>query len=133
MRHAQKSASRIQKIQIGDGLLAQSVAAQIMQVTNTRRRPPKANFIQLRRRNACEIEARAYGLDREARIVFHAAQSLFGNREKEFAVAHDARRGIVHLRVVDAQADHGVALNPFAREIECLTLPLHDDERMNFL
>ncbi|MGH9725662.1 MAG: hypothetical protein ACRD41_11405 [Candidatus Acidiferrales bacterium] len=43
-----------------------------------------------------------------------AAQTFFGNGEYNFAIARDARRGIVHLRIVDAQSYHVFILSSHA-------------------
>ena len=88
------------------GLLAGRVTIQIVEKCNARTRPALANEIHLFGSHPGEIEASANRERREARIVFYAAQALFGHREKHFAIAGDARRGIVHLRIIDPEGNH---------------------------
>ena len=38
---------------------------------------------------------------REAGIVFEAADALFGNGEKQLAIANEASGGVVHLGIVE--------------------------------
>ena len=63
------------------------------------------NKIQLIRLNVGEIQSGAYRERGETRPVLDAAQSLLGDGEDHFAVAHNARRRIVHLRIVAPHAE----------------------------
>ena len=68
--------------------------------------PAETNFIDLRGSDFREVETGLNGEPGETGIVLDARDAFFRRREKEFAVAHDACRGIVHLRVVDSNGQH---------------------------
>ena len=77
-----------------------------MAVNRTGGLPAEANFIDLRGSDFREVETSLNGQPGETGIVLDARDAFFRRREKEFAVAHDACRGIVHLRVVDSDGQH---------------------------
>src|SRR5579862_1560213 len=80
-------------------------ALQIVLESFNCRRPSKADKIELIGANAGRSQA---GLNRErrkSRVMFQAAQTFFGYREKNVAIAGNADRGIVHFRIVDTEAD----------------------------
>ena len=68
-------------------------------------RPPEADKIELIGANAGRGQAGFDRERRESRVMFQAAQAFFRYREKNVSIAGDAGRGIVHFRIVDAQAD----------------------------
>jgi hypothetical protein len=35
--------------------------------------------------------------------MLHPAQAFFRHREKQFPVAHDARGGVMHLRIINSE------------------------------
>ena len=96
-------------------LPARRVATQIVQKSGARTRPALADVIEFVGAHAGKIEAGANREGGKARVVLHAAEALFGDGEKHFAVARDARRGIVHLRIVDSDRNH-IAKAPRVRE-----------------
>src|SRR3989442_10499480 len=52
-----------------------------------------------------------------------AAEALFGDGKQYFPIAHDARRGVMHV-VADAQTDHAAGNTPFrANRIKRSLLP----------
>ena len=101
-----KLARRIEQSARIHRLLARCVAPQIVQETRSWRRPSLADEIDFLGADAGEIEASPNRQGRETRIVLHAAQTLFRHRKQNFAVAHDARGRIVHLRIVDSESKH---------------------------
>ena len=50
--------------------------------------------------------------------VFEAGDALFGDREQEFAVADDAGRGVMHLRIVDPESQHAVVCIPQCASVQ---------------
>ena len=68
--------------------------------------PAKADKIEIGGVYTGEVETRPDRADRKAGVVLGAAQSFFGDGEERLAIAHDARRGVVHLRVVDPKRNH---------------------------
>lgn len=77
-----------------------------MAVNRTGGLPAETNFIDLRGSDFREVETGLNGQPGETGIVLDARDAFFRRREKEFAVAHDTSRGIVHLRVVDSNGQH---------------------------
>src|SRR5262249_61410803 len=71
--------------------------------------PSEADLVHLGSWNFCEVEAGLNRELREARVVLRARQTFLRNCEKQLAVPHDARGGIVHLRIVDSESDHEAA------------------------
>lgn len=65
--------------------------------------PAETHLVQLLRTYLREIEARANGALWKARIVLRTADALFRYGEQQFAVAHDAGRRIMHLRVINPE------------------------------
>ncbi len=77
-----------------------------MPVQRPGRLPAEAHFIHLLRVHLREIQARSNGVLRKPRVMFHPAEALFGHGKQQLAVAHDARRGIMHLRIINPQCQH---------------------------
>lgn len=68
-------------------------------------RPTETDKIELIGAKAARGQAGFDRERRESRVMFQAAQALFGYGEKNVAIAGDAGRGIVHFRIIYAQAD----------------------------
>jgi hypothetical protein len=102
MTHAEEVASRIQDVRIANWMPAPYKICEIMEVSRARRRPPEADVIQFVRANACKIQARPDREDRKTRIVLDATEALLSDGKQQRSIADNARRGIVHLRVIDA-------------------------------
>ena len=99
--HAQEVQRRIQAIQVGQRHFPCGVTLQIVPEDRPRRLPPKTHFVQLFRSRVCEIETCSNGILGEAGIVLQPADALFRHSEQELAVAHDARRRVMHLRIIN--------------------------------
>ena len=96
----------VQHVQIADRPLARGIQFQVVTKRRARSLPADAHFVDLVGSNLGEIKA---GLDRKAGkagVVLYATDAFFGNREKQFAIAHQAGGGIVHLRIVETECDH---------------------------
>src|SRR5260221_12553622 len=70
------------------------------------RLPPDTHVVHLRGGDFPEVQASLDGEGGKARVVLHSADALLGDREEQFAVPHQARGRIVHLRIVEAKGDH---------------------------
>jgi len=75
-------------------------------VNRARRLPTKTNFIDLPGSDFREVETGLNGESGETGIMLEARDALFRHGEKQFAVAHNACGGIVHLRVVNSDCQH---------------------------
>ena len=112
--HAEELPRRIEQRAGVHRLPARGVAAQIVQVCSARTRPALADVIHFVGANAGEIQASANREGGEPRVVLHAAEAFFGDGEQHFSIARNARRGIVHLRIIDSDRDH-IAKTPPVR------------------
>ena len=110
VRHAEELPRGIEQGSRIHGLLAGGVAAQIVQIAGARAGPALTDVIHFVGANASEIQASANRQGGESRVVLHATQPFFGDGEKHFPVARNARRGIVHLRIIDSDRDHIVTI-----------------------
>src|SRR5579863_1824036 len=104
--HAGEMARGIEQSARIHGLLVRHITIQIMEKSSARTRPSLAQEIHLLCAHSGKIEARAYRKLRESSVVLDAAEALLSDREKHFAVARDARRRIVHLRIINSQRNH---------------------------
>ena len=84
-------------------LLVRHKAIEIVKKSSARPRPTLTEEVHLFRAHASKIEAGANRKRGETRVVLDAAEALFGDSEKHFAIARDARGGIMHLRVINSQ------------------------------
>src|SRR5262249_1955979 len=91
--------------------------------------PAEADFVHIGSRNFREVEAGLNGGLRKACVVRHARNRLFSNREQQFAVAHDACGGIVHLRIVDSEGGHEPACAVFLPKHQAsgVSVPVNPD------
>src|SRR5580765_124798 len=94
--------------------------------------PPKAHLVQLLRLNPRKIQARANRVHRKPRIVFRPADSFFRHRKHQLAVAHQTRRRIMHLRIINPKGDHAVPKTPLRLSRKLVVSP-DDEKRMNLL
>jgi len=101
MPHAQEVQRRIHPVEIGKRHFPRGVALQIVPEDRPSRLPAETHFVQLLRSHMGEVEARSNGVFSEAGIVLQPADALFRHREQQFAVARDARRRVMHLRIVN--------------------------------
>jgi hypothetical protein len=97
MRHAGEQQRGIQDAHIRGRKLAADKAFQVGGKQAVRRRPSLANKIEPIGTHLGELHAGANGVVGEAGIVFQPADAFLRYRIKQFAVAHNARGGIVHL------------------------------------
>ena len=108
MPHAEKMQRRIQPAEIRQRHLSGGIAFQIVAIDWSSRLPAEAHFVQLFSANTREIQARLNRFLRKARVMLHSADALFRHRKKELAIAGDAGRRIMHLRIVNPQRDHAL-------------------------
>ena len=102
MPHAYKLQRRIQHVEIIEAHLTGGKTFQIVAVGSACVRPTETNFVQLVGRYAGKIQTSLHRQARKCGIMFHAADALFRYGKKQFSVAHNAGRGVVHPRIVDA-------------------------------
>src|SRR5689334_8607882 len=88
----------------------------------SRRAPSEANFVDLVRSEAGVIKAGLQRQARKPRIVLHSADAFFGDGHEKLAIAHDARRRIVHSAVVQADRYHR-EISPLAERRSAVTPP----------
>ncbi len=110
--HAGELARGIQNIQIGSRPAARGVEAQILAKRCAGGLPTDTDLIHLGGSDFCKIEARLDGQGRETRV--YAADAFLGDSEEQLAVSHQARRRIVHLRIVESKGNHADALPSLA-------------------
>ena len=108
VRHARVQPRGIQHIQISDRILAAQKALQIRGEDPAGRRPARADGVELIGTHLRELQAGANGVVRETGIVLDPADAFLGDRKQQFAVARNACRGIVHLRIVETESDHRI-------------------------
>src|SRR5437764_11254061 len=77
-----------------------------------------------------KIQACSNRVLRESRIMFRAADAFFRHRKNKLAVAHQARRRIMHLRIVNPQCDHAIPESLLYPDSGSLVSP-DDQKRMN--
>jgi hypothetical protein len=97
MPHAQEMKRGIQHVQIIERHFRGGVAFYIVTKSGPGARPAETNFVQLICLHVSKIETGLDGVAREGCVVFYAADALFGDGKKQFSIADDARRGIMHL------------------------------------
>jgi len=110
MPHAQEVQRRIHPVEIGKRHFPRGVALQIVPEDRPGRLPAEAHFVQLLRSHIGEVEARSNGIFGETSIVLQPADALFRHRKQKFAVARDARRRIMHLRIINPQCQHSSSI-----------------------
>src|SRR5690348_13517064 len=110
--HAGIQARGIENIQVGGGILAAQKTLQIRGKNAMRRGPSLADEIELVGADFGKVQAGANGEPRETGVMLDPADALLGYGKKPFAVADNAGRGIVHLRIVEAQTDHKLSTAP---------------------
>src|ERR1700704_3266474 len=123
VRHACVQSRGIQQIQIRDWILAAQKALQIRGEHAARRRPALAYEIELVGPHLHKIQTRADGEARKTSIVLDPADALLSHGKKQLAVTHNACRGIVHLRIVEAQSDHFPRTPNFLPAHQVIALP----------
>ncbi len=106
MPHAQEVQRRIQAVEVRQRHFPCGVALQIVPVHGPRRLPPETHFVYLLRSYFREVQTRSNGVPGKPGIVLQPADALFRHRKQQFAVAHDARRRIMHLRIANSQGQH---------------------------
>src|SRR5260370_13673970 len=99
---------RIQPRGMGKRQFPGGGALKIMPEDRPRCLPAETPLVQLLRLHIGEVQARSNGIFRKAGIMFQPADALLRHCKQKFAVPHDARRGIMHLRVVNPQCDHAL-------------------------
>ena len=112
MPHAQEVQRRIQPIQIAQRHFPRGVAFQIVAVHRPRCLPAETHFVQLFCPDIREVQACSNGIFRESGVMLQPADALFRHREQQFAVAHNARRRIMHLRIINPQRQHSSSVSP---------------------
>ena len=68
-------------------------------------RPTRANIIHIVRSHAGKIQTSLDTEKRKTCIMFSSTEAFFRNRKNHFAIACNARRRVVHMRVINPQAD----------------------------
>src|SRR5260370_4677373 len=106
MPHAQEAQRRIQPVEIRQGHFPRGIALQIVPEYRPRRLPAKTHFVQLLRSQLREVQTRSNGVFRKAGIVLQPADALFRHGKQHLSVSRDARRRIMHLRIVNPQRQH---------------------------
>src|SRR5258708_505322 len=122
--HAGELARGIQNIQIGSRPAARGVEAQILAKRCAGGLPTDTDFIHLGSGDFCKIEASLNSQSRETRVVLYAADALLGDSEEQLAVLHQARRRIVHLRIVESKGDHATSDSSAGQKPANLLLPI---------
>jgi hypothetical protein len=88
---------RIQSIEIRQRHFPRGIALQIVPEDRPRGLPAEAHFVQLLRSHIREVQTRANRVFWKTGIVLQPADALFRHGEQQLAVAHDARRRVMHL------------------------------------
>jgi hypothetical protein len=105
VRHARVKPRGIQRIQIGERILAAQKALQIGGKDSARSGPALANEIEFVRRTFAKSRQARMAV-RKAGIVLDPADALLGHGKEQLAITRDAGRRIVHLRIIKPQGDH---------------------------
>src|SRR5439155_2186828 len=120
--HADEVPCGVQNIQIAERIVSSQKVLDVGNEDGVRLRPAQRNVVYFLRLQIRCIQAGFDRQMREPRIVLHAAQAFLGDREQQLAVADDARRGVVHLRIVNSKANHD--LNPALRKLSSVVSTL---------
>src|SRR4029077_18481685 len=110
--HAGKVPRGIKYIEITDGPTGCRKEFQVVPVNGSGCLPAETYFVQSLRSGIRKLQASVNRQFREACVVLHPADPLFRYGEEQLSIAHDARRRIMHLRIVDPQCDHGTTRIP---------------------
>ena len=107
VRHARVQTRGIQNIQVRCRILAgRRNISSPRQILRSGAGHPWQTKSSWSGRNFRKIQACANRMVRKAGIVLDPADALLGHGKQQFAVAGNARRGIVHLRIVESDCDH---------------------------
>src|SRR5260370_5437960 len=110
MPHAQEVQRGIQSVQVRQRHFPGGVTFQIVPEDGPRRLPTETHLVQLLRSHFREVQAHSTGVFSKAGIVLQAADALLCHGKQQVAVAHNARRRIMHLRIVNPKCQHSSSI-----------------------